>query len=255
MKHTKNVLFALALIAAGSLLLTGCVTTAAPQASSTEPATAAQAAELTEETFGSSVTGGYGRANDAGRTAAVGAGYRGNGGNGGYGLETGDDCSPLTSEESAYPAYTPTASDLALSVSGYGSAGATADTSLSLADMLTYAIQDEYAARAEYEVILDDYGTVRPFSNILRAEETHIDTLLPIFAEYGVAAPADVGADHAALPDDLTSAYQTGVNAEVTNIAMYELFLEQDLPADVRAVFESLMRASENHLSAFQNRL
>ncbi|MPN44592.1 hypothetical protein SDC9_192157 [bioreactor metagenome] len=36
---------------------------------------------------------------------------------------------------------------------------------------------------------------------------------------------------------------------------MYEQFLEQDLPADVRVVFESLMHASENHLRAFQNRL
>ena len=170
-------------------------------------------------------------------------------------MATGDDCSPVYGDESAYPAYTPTTNDLALSVSGYGSTGATADTNLSLADMLTYAIQDEYAARAEYELILDDYGTLRPFSNILRAEETHIDALLPLFTEYGIAAPADTGADHAALPDSLTSAYQTGVNAEVTNIAMYELFLEQNLPADVRAVFESLMHASENHLRAFQNRL
>jgi hypothetical protein len=104
-------------------------------------------------------------------------------------------------------------------------------------------------------MILEGYGTVRPFSNILRAEETHIDALLPLFAEYGIAAPNDDSAEHTVLPDTLTSAYQTGVNAEVTNIAMYEQFLEQNLPADVRAVFESLMRASENHLRAFQNRL
>ena len=258
MKHVKTTLFTLALIAAGSLVLSGCTTAAAPQAFSTEPATVAQAAAPTEEMIDSSVTGGYGWATDAEHTAALGTGYRGNGGNGGnggYGLATGDDCLPVYGDESAYPAYTPTTNDLALSVSGYGSAGATADSNLSLADMLTYAIQDEYAARAEYELILDDYGTVRPFSNILRAEETHIDALLPLFTEYGITAPSDTGADHAALPDSLTSAYQTGVNAEVTNIAMYELFLEQNLPADVRAVFKSLMHASENHLRAFQNRL
>ena len=227
MKHVKTTLFTLALIAAGSLLFTGCTTASAPQASSTEPATVAQAAAPTEETIDSSVTGGYGWSTDAEHTAALGTGYRGNGGNagnggyGGYGLETVDDCLPADGDESTYPAYTPTAADLALSVSGYGSTGAAADTNLSLADMLTYAIQDEYAARAEYELILDDYGTVRPFSNILRAEETHIDTLMPLFAEYGISAPADEGAAHAVLPDNLTSAYQTGVNAEVTNIAIY----------------------------------
>ena len=255
MKHTKTTLFALTLIASGTLLFSGCTSAAEAQTSSTEPATLAQAAEPAEETLDSTVTGGYGRASDAERTGTLGAGSRGNGGNGGYGLVSGDDCSPVYDGESAYPAYTPTAADLALSVSGYGSSGATADTNLSLADMLTYAVQDEYAARAEYNVILESYGTVRPFSNILRAEETHIDALLPLFTEYGIAAPADSGADHAARPDNLTSAYQTGVNAEVTNIAMYEQFLEQNLPADVRAVFESLMHASENHLRAFQNRL
>lgn len=245
MKHTKKIALALALIAAASILLAGCAATAAPQ----------------EQAPGASLGGGYGRAADAKRTVALGAGSRGNGGyggngiSGGYGLESVDDCSPAYSGESAYPAYTPTASDLTLSVSGYGSAGATADASLSLADMLTYAIQDEYAAHAEYDRILDSYGDVRPYANILRAESAHIDALLPLFAEYGVAAPADDGAEHSVLPESLTSAYQTGVNAEVMNIAMYELFLEQNLPADVRAVFESLMRASENHLRAFQNRL
>ena len=261
MKHAKTTLFTLALVAAGSLMFTGCTAASATQTSSTEPATVAQVANSAEEPLDSTVTGGYGWTTDAEHTAALGTGYRGNGGNGsnggnaGYGLVSGDDCSPVYGDDSAYPAYTPTANDLALSASGYGSAGATADTNLSLADMLTYAVQDEYAARAEYEMILDDYGTVRPFSNILRAEETHIDALLPLFAEYGVTAPADDGAAHAVLPDNLTSAYQTGVNAEVTNIAMYDLFLEQNLPADVRAVFESLMHASENHLRAFQNRL
>ena len=261
MKHTKNALLALALLAAGSLVLAGCTTAANPLSAPAGKTIMEQAAEPTEETIDSSVTGGYGWSADAEHTTALGTGYRGNGGNGanggygGYGLETGDDCSPVYGDESAYPAYTPTTADLALSVSGYGSAGAAADTNLSLADMVTYAIQDEYAARAEYEAILNSYGTVRPFSNILRAEETHIDTLLPLFIEYGITAPADEGATHAVLPDNLTSAYQTGVNAEVTNIAMYEQFLEQDLPADVRVVFESLMRASENHLRAFQNRL
>ena len=258
MKHMRNALFTLALVAAGSLMFSGCTAASATQVSSTEPTTVSRVADPAGEILDSTVVGGYGWANDAERTAALGTGYRGNGGNGsngGYGLLTGDDCSPIYDDESAYPAYTPTATDLALSVSGYGSAGATADTNLSLADMLTYAIQDEYAARAEYELILDDYGTLRPFSNILRAEETHIDALLPLFTEYGIAAPADAGADHAALPDSLTSAYQTGVNAEVTNIAMYDLFFEQNLPSDVRAVFESLMHASENHLRAFQNRL
>ena len=143
----------------------------------------------------------------------------------------------------------------ALIGAGYGSAGALDDTSLTLADMLTYAIQDEYLARAEYDLILGAYGNVRPFANIVHAEETHIAALLPLFDAYGITAPIDEGESKTASVASLTAAYQAGVNAEVNNIAMYETFLDQTLPDNVRTVFESLMRASENHLRAFQNRL
>lgn len=257
MKHTKSGLFALAMIAAASLLLVGCTAAAEVQTSNAPEAMLEQTVESEDTTLDRPLADGSGSwANGTERVVAAGAGYRGNGNSGSYGgSEISDDCVPVAGDESAYPVYTPTDSDLTLTLSGYGSAGALNDNSLSLADMLTYAIQDEYAARAEYDAILVSYGSVRPFSNILRAEETHIDALLPLFTEYGISAAADEGAERAALPDDLTSAYQTGVNAEVTNIAMYELFLEQNLPADVRVVFESLMRASENHLRAFQNRL
>ncbi|MCK5008763.1 MAG: DUF2202 domain-containing protein [Spirochaetales bacterium] len=39
------------------------------------------------------------------------------------------------------------------------------------------------------------------------------------------------------------------------NIAMYESFLQEDLPEDVRDLFERLQQASENHLRAFRNNL
>ena len=179
-------------------------------------------------------------------------GYGGNG----AGARYTDDCDPIyDGATTADPNYALSEEDKDLSLTGYGSTGALDDTSLSLADMLTYAIQDEYLAHAEYDLILSTYGNVRPFTNIIRAEQTHIDTLLPLFAAYGIAAPADEGENKTASVTSLTQAYQAGVNAEVNNIAMYETFLDQNLPDNVRAVFESLMRASENHLRAFQNRL
>ena len=42
------------------------------------------------------------------------------------------------------------------------------------------------------------------------------------------------------------------MTAEVKNIAMYEKFLDQDLPDDIRLVFANLMQASEKHLAAFE---
>ena len=76
---------------------------------------------------------------------------------------------------------------------------------------------------------------------------------MPLFAAYNVPVPEDKGIDHVVLPSTLQEIYDPCITAEVYNIAMYEAFLEQeDLPEDVKLVFQALKRASENHLQAFQ---
>jgi hypothetical protein len=126
------------------------------------------------------------------------------------------------------------------------------ETGFTLEEMLTYAIQDEYLAQAEYIAIIETFGEIRPFTNIVSAEQTHIDLLLPLFAAYGIEVPANTAADSVIIPDSITSALATGVEAEKANIAMYEAFLAQaDLPEDVAAVFTSLLNGSYNHLAAF----
>lgn len=132
-------------------------------------------------------------------------------------------------------------------------AAATADgQTYTVEQMLTYALQDEYAARAEYTAILAAYGNSAPFANTLRAEETHVTELLALFATYGLVAPADTAAGKATAPATLAEAYAAGVAAETANIAMYARFLAQaDLPADVSAAFATLSNASQNHLAAF----
>ncbi len=133
----------------------------------------------------------------------------------------------------------------------YGSAAALSDSTLELADMLAYALQDEYAARAEYDYVLKTFGNVRPFSNIINAEATHIAELAPLFTAYKVSMPADTGSEHVAKAGSFTEALAIGVKAEKDNIAMYEAFLKQPVPADVKAVFEELLKGSQNHLAAF----
>ncbi len=125
----------------------------------------------------------------------------------------------------------------------------------SMEEMLRYAIQDEYLARAEYYEVIDRLGSVRPFSNIVKAEETHVGMLVPLFEKYGLMVPDDTYASHVVVPDDLKTALQIGVQAEIDNIAMYESFLDRDLPDDVRAAFQKLKDASENHLRVFRNGL
>jgi hypothetical protein len=137
----------------------------------------------------------------------------------------------------------------------YGSSGAQQKDAFTLDEMLTYAIQDEYLAKAEYVKIMDKFGVQKPFSNIKMAEENHIAMLTPLFEKYGVVLPADSGADNVVIPETLLEAYKTGVQAEINNIAMYDKFLEQDLPYDVRSAFIKLRDASYNHLNAFQNKV
>ncbi len=121
-----------------------------------------------------------------------------------------------------------------------------------LEEMLNYAILDEFMAQAEYEAIIETFGDVKPFTNIVLAEQTHINLLLPLFETYGLIVPENNAVESVVIPDSITSALATGVEAEEKNIAMYETFLAQDnLPDDVRAAFEYLTTASEHHLAAF----
>ncbi len=119
-------------------------------------------------------------------------------------------------------------------------------------EMLQYAIADEYRALAEYQAIIETFGEIRPFTNIVKAEQAHISLLLPLFETYGVTVPEDNGSSYVVIPETISSAIATGKEAEIANIALYEQFLSQDnLPDDVRDVFESLVQASESHLAAF----
>lgn len=122
----------------------------------------------------------------------------------------------------------------------------------SLEDMLTAALLDEYLAQATYQEIILAYGEVKPFTNIVVAEQQHINLLLPLFETYGITVPENEAADQVVLPDSIASALATGVEAEKANIAMYEAFLAQDnLNDDVKSVFELLKTASIHHLAAF----
>lgn len=141
----------------------------------------------------------------------------------------------------------------------YGALGAGEKTALSLEQMLTYAIQDEYLARSEYETIMERYGSIRPFTNIIRAEEQHIALLQGLFVAYGFELPPDTSRTRVTVPEDLKTAFETGIKAEVDNIEMYRRFLLETsgapMPPDVREVFERLKAGSENHLAAFRTNL
>lgn len=138
----------------------------------------------------------------------------------------------------------------------YGAKGALQDSSITLKEALTYALQDEYLAQARYDSTLAKFGSIRPFSQIKTAELRHISALLPLFKKYKIQVPADIAKHYTKAPASLKEAFQAGVNGEIDNISMYnKLASAPGLPQDVKAVMTQLGAASQNHLAAFKRGL
>ncbi len=123
-----------------------------------------------------------------------------------------------------------------------------------LANALIEALNDEYKARAVYQYVIDTFGPVRPFINIVEAEGRHINALLPLFHKYGIPVPPDTWKERIAKPGSIVDACRMGVEAEIENAEMYDRLLKAAAGyPDIQRVMINLQRASaENHLPAFR---
>jgi hypothetical protein len=122
-------------------------------------------------------------------------------------------------------------------------------------DALDAALDDEYKALSTYLAVIEEYGSVRPFSMIKGAEETHIAALKAVYDKYGLEAPENPYLGTITPPTTLGDSCTLGVEAEIANAALYQdelLPVVADYP-DITAVFTNLMTASEaKHLPAFE---
>lgn len=122
------------------------------------------------------------------------------------------------------------------------------------------ALEDEHRAEAFYAAVMEKFGDVRPFRNIIRAEQTHASELNALLQGYGLdqktANPHLGSAEITALvPETLAEACKMGVDAEIANRDLYDKRLMPAVKdyADVQVVFAALRDASENkHLLAFE---
>lgn len=118
---------------------------------------------------------------------------------------------------------------------------------------LRIALYDEYHARAVYAKVIQAFGFVPPFSNIVQAEERHVAALLPLFAKYGVEPVIDDWADKVAAEATFTENCEVGVAAEIENVKMYDNLIPYAEMPDVLDVFYRVQVASyNNHLPAFR---
>ncbi|PRQ02858.1 hypothetical protein ENSA5_20350 [Enhygromyxa salina] len=120
-------------------------------------------------------------------------------------------------------------------------------------EALDAALDDEYKARATYRAVLDRFGEVRPFVNIIEAEGRHIEALLRVYSRHGLEPPADRWADHVEAPATLEAACREGVEAERENDALYARLIEKVDEPRIRELMSRLREASrERHLPAFE---
>jgi hypothetical protein len=118
---------------------------------------------------------------------------------------------------------------------------------------LVAALDDEYQARATYAQVIEDFGSVRPFFNIIEAEDRHARALMRIFERYGVPVPPDTWPGRAPRHESLRAACEAGVAAEIANAALYEELIADTRRADILEVYRNLQEASqERHLPAFR---
>jgi len=118
---------------------------------------------------------------------------------------------------------------------------------------LNRALMDEYHARNTYRKIIAAFGPVRPFSNIVEAEQTHISFLLPLYEKYSIPVPAEPNTPETAVPKSMEEACRIAVQAEEENISLYDDLLAGTQEPDVIAVFKQLQAASrDHHLPAFR---
>ena len=134
---------------------------------------------------------------------------------------------------------------------------------------LQYMVAEEKLAHDVYVTLGEEYG-VRVFSNIARSETQHQSSVAKLLDLYGIKNPTlndKVGVfDDPKLQnlyDDLIAkgmlslqdALEVGVLVEKTDIADLKEILAGNEPAEVDRVLTQLLKASYNHLAAFERQL
>lgn len=124
---------------------------------------------------------------------------------------------------------------------------------INLKTVLVEALDDERKAEATYRAVIEKFGEVRPFINIIEAERRHSAAIERQMIRLGFAIPANQWQGKGMAPATLAEACSMAMTAEVENIALYDRLLPAIADESVRHVLQNLQDASrDNHLPAFR---
>jgi len=124
---------------------------------------------------------------------------------------------------------------------------------IDLEHVLLEALEDERKAEATYAAVIEKFGPVRPFSNIISAEQRHSRAIERQLARLGLEIPENPWEGKGEAPPSIAAACEIAVQAEIDNIALYDRLIPQIQDLAVQQVFQNLQDASrDNHLPAFR---
>lgn len=133
-------------------------------------------------------------------------------------------------------------------------------------ESLQFMWQEEKMARDVYNAMFTKWGA-KQFSNISKAETTHMDSIKTLMVKYGLTVEEDIAgkfsnAQIQALYDSLiaqgnislTDAYKVGKTVEETDINDLNIRM-QTATAEMNVIYATLRSGSYNHLEAFNKAL
>ena len=135
-----------------------------------------------------------------------------------------------------------------------GTGVVTQGTTAEVLAAMALTLQDEYHAENIYRRVLADFGQVFPFSRIVNAEQRHSSAIAGLYRNRSLEVPtSEWNLGNVPRFESIREACTAAAQAEIDNIALYDTYLELELPNDVRNVFTNNRAASlHNHLPAFE---
>lgn len=123
-----------------------------------------------------------------------------------------------------------------------------------LHQVLRIAVYDEYHAYENYKKIVEKFGNIPPFVNILEAEIRHYEELAVLLNKYQVQLPLNDWVLKVEEPNSILEAAEVAVAEEIDNIKMYDNLIPyaKDYPDVLDTIYRLQAASYNNHLPALR---
>jgi hypothetical protein len=119
---------------------------------------------------------------------------------------------------------------------------------------LVRAIEEAFGAQALYQSVLDKFGNVTPFNDIVLSEAKHASALINQAQKYGIPVPEFPSSEGLSAIETVTEACQAGVDAEIADAELYDELMSFTTNSALIRVYTNLKKASlDSHLPSFED--